>query len=62
MGKEEFPKSWLYKFLIKRGNETFREYQAFVSTFEVLKKYFKCSNVEYNAINPLDLLRDLFKI
>ena len=33
-----------------------------VPTLEVLKQHFKCSNVKYSGINPVDVLRNLSNI
>ena len=62
MRKEQFPNKLLDKILTKSKSETFEGQHGFVSIFEVLRQYFKCSNVEYSAINPLGVLRNLQKI
>ena len=62
MGKEEFLNCWLDRILIKSKSKAFKGSHGFVSTFEVLKQYFKCSDVKFSAINPLDVLRNLPKL
>ena len=61
MGKEEFLNCWLDRILIKSKSKAFKGSHGFVSTFEVLKQYFKCSDVKFSTINPLDVLRNLPK-
>ena len=60
MIKEEFSNSWLDAFLIKSKSETFKGWYGFVSTFELLRQYSKCSKVQCSSLkySPINLLGD----